>query len=111
MLRLGMLLLTLAWAQHHHPGETETVDRFYSTWMQPDNIYQSCCNLIDCYSPERVEMKGGYWYFERREDHIMVRVPPEKIEMYRDNPDGRNHVCAGPPTSGTVYCFIVGAGL
>ncbi len=114
MLRLGMLLLMLlpAWGQHHHPGASPSLDHFYSTWMRPDSPHASCCNKMDCYSPERVELRGVDWYFERREDHKMVRVPPQKIEMNRDNPDGRNHVCASPPMGDTaVYCFIVGAGL
>ena len=41
----------------------------------------------------------------------MTAVPDNKIEQYRDSPDGRNHVCATGPISDTVYCFQLGAGL
>jgi hypothetical protein len=38
--------------------------------------------------------------------------PPEKVERNRDNPDGRNHLCAPPPNvlhpSDTVFCFALG---
>jgi hypothetical protein len=44
----------------------------------------------------------------------MSAIPAEKIEHERDNPDGRNHVCA-PPANHTydgeeVYCFTLGGG-
>jgi hypothetical protein len=35
------------------------------------------------------------------------------VERNRDNPDGRNHLCAAPPNpllpSDTVYCFALGS--
>ena len=51
----------------------------------------------------------GNIYAKRRE---YVRVPPEKVERNRDNPDGRNRLCAPPPSafrpSDTVFCFAHG---
>ena len=93
---------------HHHEGQTAEVDRFYSTWMQPDYPTQSCCNKTDCYSPDKTEFKNGQWWFEHRETGRMFPVPAHKIEQNRDSPDGRNHVCANP--QGYVYCFKIGGG-
>jgi hypothetical protein len=49
---------------------------------------------------------------KRREDGKYIPVPPEKVERNRDNPDGRNHLCAPPPNvfhpSDTVFCFALG---
>ena len=113
---MRILLLTLllcfpvvAQETHHHEGQTEAVDRFYSTWMMPDVPTQSCCNKLDCYSSERVEYRNRHWWFLHRETGKMVMVPDYKIELNRDNPDGRNHVCANP--EGFVYCFILGTGI
>ena len=44
----------------------------------------------------------------------MSTIPAKKIEHKRDNPDGRNHICA-PPANHTddgdeVYCFTLGGG-
>jgi hypothetical protein len=40
-----------------------------------------------------------------------ILIPLQKIERNRDNPDGRNHLCAPPPAlspADTVYCFASG---
>lgn len=88
-------------------------EKFYKTWMKPDAPTQSCCSDIDCYPTQARQIKG-VWHFQRREDGKWIRIPPEKVEINRDNPDGRNHVCASKPTDfnpdGTVYCFIPGGG-
>jgi hypothetical protein len=44
----------------------------------------------------------------------MSTIPAKKIERSRDNPDGRNHLCA-PPANHTydgeeVCCFALGGG-
>ncbi len=44
----------------------------------------------------------------------MSAIPAKKIERNRNNPDGRDHVCA-PPANHTcygeeVYCFALGGG-
>ncbi|MGF6311653.1 hypothetical protein ABIB82_005684 [Bradyrhizobium sp. i1.8.4] len=49
---------------------------------------------------------------KRREDGKFILIPPEKIERSRDNPDGRNHLCAPPPSTlhatDTAFCLAVG---
>jgi hypothetical protein len=54
----------------------------------------------------------GNLYAKRREDGKYILIPPEKVEHNRDNPDGRNRLCAPPPNrslpSDTVYCFASG---
>ena len=102
---------------HHHPAglETQLHEKFYSTWYMPDEPTKSCCNKADCY-PTEVKFHGGQWYARRREDGTFIPVPWNKVERNRDNPDGRNHVCAPPPTAtsyppNTVFCFSVGSGI
>ena len=100
-----------ALAQHNHPSEhAEIHDKFYSTWMRPDMPNSSCCDKKDCY-PTEARRRNGNWYALRREDRQWILVPPAKIELNRDSPDGRNHLCAPPPVGGDVpFCFIAGGG-
>lgn len=97
--------------EHKHPPQDVPIhERFYSTWMMPDHRQTSCCDQKDCY-PTEVKFEYGDWWALRREDRKFVRVPPEKIEQERDNPDGRNHVCMAPPARGDiVYCLSLGGG-
>jgi hypothetical protein len=83
--------------------------------MKPDNPTQSCCNKADLL-PDRNPHGAGPHLRRRREDGKYILVPQTKIEQRRDNPDGRNHICAPPPTSGThrldtVFCFALGGGI
>jgi hypothetical protein len=96
---------------HDHPKQDEAIhQKFYNTWMMPDSPTVSCCHDRDCY-PTEARKIGNRWEAKRREDGQWLVVPPEKIETQRDNPDGRNHLCAPPPHYGDrVYCFIVGGG-
>lgn len=101
--------------EHHHPAaDVELHEKFYSTWMMPDHPYRSCCNNQDCY-PTEVRFRDGFWEARRREDGHYIRVPWEKIEQRRDNPDGRNHVCMPPPGRGypdtEIFCFALGSGI
>ena len=112
---LGIILglsfaLTVGMAQHVHPTETITgaTGRFYETWLMPDNRAASCCSRKDCYSTQ-IRMVGGQVEARIRETGKWVRVPDQKIERERDNPDGQNHICATP--TGHVYCFIFGGGI
>jgi hypothetical protein len=77
----------------------------------PDHPYASCCNDADCY-PTEIKYVDGNIYAKRREDGKYIPIPPEKVERNRDNPDGRNHLCAPPPNvlhpSDTVFCFALG---
>lgn len=118
VLALALLLVpSLAAAQdHQHPTETITGDqaKFYETWKRPDSPTISCCNLADCYATE-ARMQNGRWRARRREDGKWLTVPASKIELNRDSPDGRNHLCAPPPDRASAYengviCFIAGAG-
>jgi hypothetical protein len=102
--------------EHHHPPQDADIhDKFYATWMRPDNPKMSCCNKQDCYSPSAVAYRNGSWWATRREDGKWLRIPHEKVEYNRNSPDGRNHLCAPPPSSyypaDTVFCFIAGAGI
>ena len=99
-------------ALHHHPPQDQFLhEKFYSNWHMPDNPSVSCCNEADCY-PTEIKYVGGNVYAKRREDGKYIAIPPEKVERNRDNPDGRNHLCAPPPNvshpSDTVFCFALG---
>jgi len=99
-------------ANHHPPQDVPLHEKFYSTWMMPDRPSASCCNNRDCY-PTEVRFHDGFWEAKRREDGAYVRIPWQKVEQNRDNPDGRSHVCMPPPSSyrdDVVYCFTLGAG-
>jgi len=99
-------------AMHQHPPQDQSLhEKFYSTWHMPDNPSVSCCNNADCY-PTEMKHVGGDIYARRREDGKYILIPPRKVERSRDNPDGRNHLCAPPPNvvnpSDTVFCFTLG---
>lgn len=94
---------------HHHEGQSAEVDRFYSTWMKPENRNVSCCNKLDCYATE-VKNVGGTWFARQRETGKFVAVPANKIEQERDSPDGRNHVCMSQFDPPMVHCLKIGGG-
>lgn len=101
----------------HPPSDMPMHEQFYSTWFMPDNPRKSCCNKADCY-PTEIEMRGGKIFARRREDGKFILVPASKVERNRDNPDGRNHLCAPPPSltplyypADTVFCFALGGGI
>lgn len=110
------LLPTVAHAQHnHHPiADMPLHEQFYQGWFMPDNPTKSCCNKADCY-PTVIQYRNGQLYARRREDGHWLPIPPNKIEQRRDNPDGRNHICAPPPSAAylpnTVFCFALGGGI
>jgi len=97
---------------HRHSLQDQLLhDKFYSTWHMPDNPAASCCNNADCY-PTEIKYVDGTIYAKRREDGKFILIPPEKVERNRDNPDGRNHLCAPPPhafhAADAVFCFALG---
>jgi hypothetical protein len=111
------LLVSSASAQGHNhpPQDADLHEKFYSTWYMPDNPNRSCCNRADCY-PTEIKMVGTNIYARRREDGKYILVPAHKVEQNRDNPDGRNHICAPPPSATsyppeTVFCFSLGGGI
>ena len=97
--------------RHHPPQDIQLHEKFYSTWHMPDHPTQSCCNMADCY-PTEIRTVDGRIYARRREDGKYILIPSEKVERNRDNPDGRNHLCAPPPSrhdlADTVFCFALG---
>jgi hypothetical protein len=97
--------------RHHQPQDMALHEKFYSNWHMPDNPALSCCNNADCY-PTDIKYVDGNIYAKRREDGKYILIPPQKVEHNRDNPDGRNHLCAPPPSpsnsSDTVFCFALG---
>lgn len=103
--------------EHHHPPQdVELHDKFYSTWMRPDNRNISCCNKQDCYPAKARMTEFGTWQAQRREDGKWLNVPPQSVETERDNPDGQSHLCAPSPDREALYrngviCFIGGAGI
>lgn len=96
--------------RHHLPQDLLLHEKFYSGWHMPDNPALSCCNNADCY-PTEIQYADGRIYARRREDGKYILIPSQKVERNRDNPDGRNHLCAPPPSASlvdTVYCFALG---
>ncbi len=98
----------------HPASDMPLHEQFYSTWFMPDNPAKSCCNKADCY-PTEARFYMGHWQAKRREDGKWLFIPAAKIERRRDNPDGRSHLCAPPPTetnypADTVFCFALGTG-
>lgn len=102
--------------EHNHPPQDEAIhEKFYSNWMMPDEPAKSCCNRADCYPAEVKYDGGGRLWGKRREDGLWLLIPPKKIETNRGSPDGRNHMCAPPPTAdyyppNTVFCLVLGGG-
>ena len=98
--------------ERHHPPQDQLLhEKFYSTWHMPDNPTLSCCNKADCY-PTDIRYVDGILYAKRREDGKYISIPAQKVERNKDNPDGRNHLCAPPPNgsnpSDIVFCFALG---
>ncbi|RXG83917.1 hypothetical protein [Bradyrhizobium zhanjiangense] len=96
--------------RQHPPQDQALHEKFYSTWHMPDNPSLSCCSNADCY-PTDIKYIDGRLYARRREDGRFILIPPQKVERNRDNPDGRNHLCAPPPALSpmdSVYCFALG---
>lgn len=104
----------LSGAHRHHPAADMPLhEQFYKGWYMPDNPQRSCCNAADCY-PTEIRYVGASLFARRREDGKWLPVPASKVERHRDNPDGRNHLCAPPPNASyppdTVFCFALGGG-
>ncbi|HEY7248721.1 MAG TPA: hypothetical protein VH678_33065 [Xanthobacteraceae bacterium] len=104
---------SIAQERHHPARDMELHEKFYSTWYMPDQPSRSCCNKADCY-PTQVKYQDGQWWAVRREDQKYIPIPWPKVEINRNNPDGRNHLCAPPPSAhyapNTVFCFALGGG-
>ena len=112
---MGERLALAQEAHRHHPAQDMALhEKFYSTWFMPDEPSKSCCNMADCY-PTVVKYQDGQWWALRREDQKYIPIPWKKVEINRSNPDGRNHLCAPPPSAhyapNTVFCFALGGGI
>lgn len=107
---LGFLLplaIPQAVAQHFHPPQhAELHEQFYSNWYRPDQPAVSCCNKMDC-APAEARFVNGQWIARKFGETVWHRIPPQKVELNRDSPDGRSHLCE---LGGSVFCFIAGAG-
>lgn len=105
--------LSRAFAQHD-PEHMQLHDKFYKTWMMPDNRAISCCHDEDC-QPAEAYQKNGQWFARQEKDTgDFTPIPPQKVEGDRDTPDGRSHLCGRRygfnSGSFTVFCFIAGSG-
>jgi hypothetical protein len=101
-------MATWAFAQHagHPPEHMALHEKFYKTWMMPDNRAVSCCHDQDC-APAQSKLVNGTWYARHSDDEEWAEVPTRKIETERDSPDGRSHLCKQSYLAGTyVYCFL-----
>jgi hypothetical protein len=97
--------------EHHHPPQDAALhEKFYSTWMMPDAPRTSCCHNEDC-APAASRFVNGRWEARREQDENWTLIPESKIEMNRDSPDGRSHLCGRKLLGGfAVFCFIRGNG-
>jgi hypothetical protein len=114
----GILILAVGPAiaqEGHHPSRDQAIhERFYSTWMMPQNRNVSCCHNEDC-SPAEARLEDGNWIARKVGEVDWAYVPPEKIEYDRDSPDGRSHLCGrhffrNGIDELAVFYFIPGAG-
>ncbi len=102
--------VTITPVQHQHPPEhVELHEKFYSNWMMPDYPSISCCSNRDC-APAEAKIVNGTWYAKRDTDKKWRKVPDSKVEINRDSPDGRSHLCAPMSEPDGVFCFIPGSG-
>jgi hypothetical protein len=91
---------------HTHEG---AVGNFYQTWNMPDRPTISCCSDQDC-GPAASRLINGKWEAQEPEG-AWIEIPEEKIENWRDSPDGRSHLCGRKLlTEFAVYCFVRGSG-
>lgn len=118
-MRLAAIIALLAIAspalaqehEGHRPQDMAIHERFYETWMQPDNPNISCCHKRDC-QPAATKFEFGHWWARWEGMKDWQPIPNHKIEEQRDSPDGRSHMCGQRDGFGgfNVFCFIKGAG-
>jgi hypothetical protein len=110
--------VSFAWGQEHsghRPQDLQLHQKFYKTWMMPDNRAVSCCHDEDC-RPAEAHLKNGKWWARQEGDQgDFTEIPPNKVEEERDSPDGRSHLCGrryggGWSNGFTVFCFKPGGG-
>ena len=74
----GILILavgpTIA-QEGHHPSRNQAIhERFYSTWMMPQNRNVSCCHNQDC-SPAEARSENGDWFARKVGESDWAYVP------------------------------------
>ncbi len=114
---LFIVMMNAAYGQEHrgHPAQDMAIhQKFYQSWMMPDNRSASCCHDEDC-SPAESRFEDGRWMARKvGETGEFTPVPPTKVERDRDSPDGRSHLCGRHYDFAkgklTVFCFIAGGG-
>jgi hypothetical protein len=97
-----------------HPQKDQAIhEKFYNTWMMPDNPVVSCCHDKDC-APAESYWLNGHWMARKVDDAgDFTAIPDQKVEQGRDTPDGRSHLCGNRNLNTGefyTYCFIAGAG-
>lgn len=117
---LSALFIGNVKAQEHHghpPQDMAIHEKFYSTWMMPQNRAVSCCHDEDCSPAESKKSENGQWLARKvsEPDAEFTPVPPERVEQERDSPDGRSHLCGrrygfSGNNNLTVFCFAPGTG-
>lgn len=110
----GMFLLGKYCAANAAPGHShaDAAGRFYQTWMMPDAPHVSCCSDEDCAPSQSRLATDGAWEARWSDEDEWVAVPAAKVEVNRDTPDGRSHMCGRRGRGGEfyVFCFVRGSG-
>jgi hypothetical protein len=93
---------------HTHEG---AVGRFYQSWFMPDAPHVSCCHDEDC-APAASRFVDGHWEARWKDEDDWTPIPAGKVEVVRETPDGRSHMC-GRRYLGSVmvFCFVRGGGV
>ena len=76
------LILAASTALAQHPAHDQEIhQRFYSTWMWPDNRRLPCCDNTDC-SPAESKFENGHWMARKLgDDHCSahrVRIKEQR---------------------------------
>jgi hypothetical protein len=101
------LFATAARVSAHDHAALGAAGAFYETWKMPDARHISCCSMQDCAPALKATQDPmGNWHAQRESDGRWFVIPPEKVEMDRDSPDGRSHLCV---MNDRVLCFVAGS--
>lgn len=114
LLFFGIVAVNAQDHNRHRPQDMDLHNKFYRTWMMPDNRAISCCHEEDC-RPAEAHIKNGQWYARQDGDEgNFTAVPAAKVERERDSPDGRNHLCGKrygfTGNAFSVFCFLPASG-
>lgn len=105
---LGAVAFYASRASAHDHSTMGAAGPFYETWKMPDAPHVSCCNQNDCAPALKARQDPmGIWHAQRESDGKWFMIPPEKVELNRDSPDGRSHLCV---LNDRVLCFLPAGG-